>query len=126
MNPQQAHLELRNLEPLFHRPENHGANAQDFDRLMAPTFFEIGASGKIHDRPIILDTLITRHADANYAEPELVISGFGVHPIAPGTWLTSYTLQQPGDRLTRRATLWQHSADGWQALYHQGTIVQPA
>jgi len=27
-------------------------------------------------------------------------------------------------RLTRRATIWQKTSDGWKILYHQGTIAQ--
>ena len=26
-------------------------------------------------------------------------------------------------RLSRRATIWRHSPDGWLVVYHQGTIV---
>jgi hypothetical protein len=29
-------------------------------------------------------------------------------------------------RLTRRATIWQNTSEGWKILYHQGTIVQDA
>jgi len=34
----------------------------------------------------------------------------------------TYTLDQAG-RLTRRATIWLRTNEGWQILYHQGTIV---
>jgi hypothetical protein len=27
------------------------------------------------------------------------------------------------ERITRRATIWQSTANGWCILYHQGTIV---
>jgi hypothetical protein len=44
--------------------------------------------------------------------------------IAPRTYLLTYTLWGQGDRLTRRLTVWQGSVDdGWQALYHLGTVV---
>jgi hypothetical protein len=31
---------------------------------------------------------------------------------------------QDEQRLTRRATIWQRTKDGWKIVYHQGTIVQ--
>jgi hypothetical protein len=37
------------------------------------------------------------------------------------TNLLTYILVQP-DRITRRSTLWRHTNNGWQILYHQGTI----
>jgi hypothetical protein len=37
--------------------------------------------------------------------------------------MTDPDLQQ-GQRVTRRATLWRRTAAGWQALYHQGTLVE--
>jgi hypothetical protein len=45
--------------------------------------------------------------------------------VAPGNYLLTYTLRQPG-RVTRRATLWRRTGGGWQAIYHQGTVVQEA
>ena len=40
------------------------------------------------------------------------------------TYLLTYTLLQDHKRLTRRATIWRNTAEGWKAVYHQGTIVQ--
>jgi hypothetical protein len=40
--------------------------------------------------------------------------------------LLTYTLLQNKQRLTRRATIWQRTAEGWKIVYHQGTIVQDA
>jgi hypothetical protein len=36
------------------------------------------------------------------------------------------TLKNRRPRVTRRATLWRRSVNGWQVLYHQGTVVDPA
>ena len=38
------------------------------------------------------------------------------------SYLFTYTLRQR-ERLTRRATIWQSTGDGWRILYHQGTLV---
>src|ERR1700679_3121143 len=48
--------ELSAREPIFHRPAF--ARTRDaFDRLMAPDYWEIGASGTRYDRAFILDHL---------------------------------------------------------------------
>jgi hypothetical protein len=38
-------------------------------------------------------------------------------------YLLTYTLFQ-GVRTTRRSTIWERTSDGWQALFHQGTLVE--
>ena len=35
----------------------------------------------------------------------------------------TYTLIQ-GARVTRRATIWRRTAEGWKIVYHQGTVVE--
>jgi hypothetical protein len=45
--------------------------------------------------------------------------------IAADNYLATYTLIQ-GERITRRATIWRRSVEGWQIVYHQGTIVAPS
>ena len=42
--------------------------------------------------------------------------------LGPQTYLLTYDLRQ-GDRLTRRATVWRRTADDWEVVYHQGTLV---
>ncbi|TZF90710.1 DUF4440 domain-containing protein [Cognatilysobacter lacus] len=106
-------------EPLFHRPE-FGTARQDFERMMAAEFWEVGASGQIYSRAFVLDTLEQRHR-APVTE-DLSVTGFGCQQLAADLFLASYTLDQSG-RISRRATLWRQTPDGWQAVYHQGTIV---
>jgi hypothetical protein len=45
--------------------------------------------------------------------------------IAAENFLLTYTLLQ-GARVTRRATIWRRSTDGWKIVYHQGTVVADA
>jgi hypothetical protein len=47
-----------------------------------------------------------------------------VRKLGIDTYLVTYTMLQDDARLTRRATIWQQTTDGWKILYHQGTIVQ--
>ncbi|WP_053804487.1 nuclear transport factor 2 family protein [Streptomyces rimosus] len=109
-------------EPLFHRPE-YGTTRADFERMTAPDFWEVGASGRRYGRAHVLDVLEERFSRPVAEEWET--SGFHCRELAAGTYLLTYTLVL-GGRTTRRATIWQRDGEEWQALYHQGTVVQDA
>jgi hypothetical protein len=106
-------------EPLFHRPELANSHA-DFERMLAPEFWEVGASGRRYSREYILEVLEERLE----SPPEDIwqVEDFHCVELAANHYLATYTLLQ-GPRRTRRATIWRRSADGWQAVYHQGTVV---
>jgi hypothetical protein len=111
--------ELIRREPVFHRRE-FGITRADFDRLMAPGFWEVGASGRRYSREFILDTLDSRYAQPTEAVWE--ISDFQCREIGPESFLVTYTLNQTG-RITRRSTIWRRNAGDWQICFHQGTLV---
>lgn len=111
--------ELLRLEPLFHRPEL-GSTRQDFERMTSPAFWEVGASGRRYSRDYVLGILEERRASP--ADDPWQVEGFHCAAIAADRYLVTYTLLQ-GARVTRRATIWSRTAAGWQALYHQGTVV---
>jgi len=110
-------------EPLFHRPE-FGTTRADFERMTTEDFWETGASGRRYERAFVLDELERRHA---HGAPEDAwrTEGFRCRALGASTWLLTYTLHQ-GSRVSRRMTLWRRDADGWRALYHQGTLAQDA
>jgi len=117
--------ELSRREPIFHRPE-FGTTRADFENLMVEDYWETGASGRRYTRPFILDLLESR-----YAGPQNDVwqtSNFHCRKLAEDVYLLTYTLlqnsTQDNTRLTRRATIWQHTPEGWQIVYHQGTIVE--
>lgn len=114
-----ARAELLQREPLFHRTELANSRA-DFERMLAPEFWEVGASGRRYSREYILEVLEERLE----SPPEDIwqVEDFHCVEIAANHYLATYTLLQ-GPRMTRRATIWRRSADGWQAVYHQGTVV---
>ena len=112
--------QLQAREPLFHRPE-FGTMRADFARMVVDDYWEVGASGKCYDRAFVLDVLERRHA-APHDDP-WATSGFDCRALGESTFLLTYVLEQ-GQRITRRATVWRLYADGWKALYHQGTLVQ--
>lgn len=113
--------ELQRLEPLFHAAVAE-ATPQYFEELVAEDFWEVGASGKRYSREFVLGVLKSRERDPE--EDQWRTSDFHVAEIVPGSYLLTYLLSQPG-RLTRRMTLWRRAGGRWQAVYHQGTVVQP-
>lgn len=113
--------ELREREPIFHHPE-FGTTRADFESMMAPGFWEVGASGRKYSRESILDELERRYS-GEYVEGRLKAIDFYCRRLAEEVYLLTYTLFQD-ERKTRRATIWQRTAAGWKILYHQGTVVQ--
>jgi hypothetical protein len=112
--------ELRRREPIFHRPE-FASDRIGFERMMSLDYWEVGASGRRYSRDFILRTL--------EANPPIDADAAGwqswdhqCRRLGPDTYLLTYRLRQ-GDRLTRRVTIWLNTPEGWQVLYHQGTIV---
>jgi len=109
--------DLIRREPLFHRAE-FGTTRADLERMTAPEFWEVGASGRRYGRQFVLDVLERRYEAPT--EDVWELRGFHCLKVAADNYLVTYTLVQ-GERVTRRATLWRRSAGGWQVVYHQGT-----
>ncbi len=112
--------ELMQREPVFHHPEL-GTTRADFERMMDPEFWEVGASGRRYSREYVLDVLEQRAA--TQATETWPTRDFHCLEIAADNYLLTYTLTQ-GERVTRRASLWRRTAEGWKIVYHQGTIVE--
>jgi hypothetical protein len=110
-------------EPIFHRPEL-GTSRADFEKMTAEDYWETGASGRRYSRKAVLDALEERFSAPHNDLWET--RDFYCRRLGPDTFLLTYTLLQDNQRLTRRATIWQSTVDGWKIVYHQGTIVQDA
>ncbi len=116
--------ELRDREPLFHRPE-HGTARADFEAMTDIDYWEVGASGTIYDRQTIFDVLERRYADPTYDPMAgLEVSDFEVREAGDDVWLATYGLRQ-GERNTRRVSVWRRTGTDWILVYHQGTVVSP-
>jgi hypothetical protein len=112
--------ELRSREPIFHT-QRFGRSLEDFQRSTALDFWEVGASGRRYSRDFILSMRVKDElVDADTAGWKA--SAFGLRRLGERTFLLTYTLDQ-ASRLTRRATIWEETQEGWRILYHQGTIV---
>jgi hypothetical protein len=114
--------ELLPLEPIFHTKQ-FGLTGHDFEKRMAPDYWEVGASGRRYSREFILEFL-ANHPPVDAASVGWKCSDHTVRHLGPDTYLLTYTLAQ-GERFTRRSTIWQKRSEGWRILYHQGTIASP-
>lgn len=106
-------------EPIFHRPE-WGTSRADFEAMMAPDFWEIGASGQRYSKEFILDTLERRHSDT--VTESYVVTDFTCQELSPNLYMVTYQLDQSG-RLSQRTTIWRRSGDAWEIVFHQGTLI---
>jgi hypothetical protein len=113
--------ELSSREPIFHHPEL-GTSRADFEKMMVDDYWEIGASGRRHERGPILDELQRRYAGPY--EDIWETSDFECRKLALDVYLLTYKLIQNRNRHTRRSTIWQRTPEGWQIVYHQGTIME--
>lgn len=118
--------ELMTREPIFHRPE-WGTTRADFERMTAPDFWEVGASGRRYSRSYVLDELERRYQkEGEDPAPDSLKAGeFYCRMLCGEVYLLTYTLLQ-GKRKTRRSTIWQRMPEGWKIVFHQGTVVQDA
>ena len=111
--------DLKRREPIFHRPE-FGTSRADFENMMHPDFWEIGASGRRYSREYVLAELGRRHRRPT--EDVWETSEFHCRRLAPEVYLLTYTLIQNKLRKTRRSTIWQQTEVGWKIIFHQGTM----
>jgi hypothetical protein len=113
--------ELKAREPIFHRPE-FGTTRADYESMMHPDFWEIGASGRRYSRKYVLSELERRQQQPG--EDVWETSEFHCRELAADLYLLTYTLIQNKIRRTRRTTLWLRTEVGWKIMFHQGTIVE--
>lgn len=112
--------ELIAREPIFHRPA-FGTTREAYLAQTAEDFWEVGASGRLYDRDVVIDELTRRGKVPG--DEHWVVSEARCRPLGPDTYALTYRLDQAG-RMTRRLTLWRRERDGWKILYHQGTLVE--
>ncbi len=114
--------ELKMREPIFHHPDKFGKSKQDIEAQMCDEFFEVGASGNVYTRKIVIETLLERYNDPDYQDL-WETKDFKLLEIAPDNYLLTYTLIQNNTRMTKRSTIWRRVKGIWKIIYHQGTVV---
>lgn len=116
---EQATEALAAREPIFHRSE-FGTTRADFEAMVSPEFWEIGASGTKYSKAFVLHTLESRHSKP--VTETYVVTDFACQELSPSLYLVTYQLDQAG-RLSQRSTIWRYSNGVWQIVFHQGTLV---
>jgi hypothetical protein len=111
---------IRALESVLLAPGS-ATMREDFEDVLAPSFEEVGASGRRYSRKDTIDTLMQRASEEGHSAA--VILHARCIPIHDDSVLFIYTLAEP-DRITRRVSLWRREEARWRILYHQGTNVQ--
>ena len=112
--------QLRLREPIFHTPE-FGSTHADLEKATAPEYWETSASGRRYSRDFIL-RMLEQNPPVDAIAAGWQCYDHALRRLGPDTYLLTYTLRQV-ERVTRRATIWQTTSEGWRILYHQGTIV---
>ncbi|WP_288106146.1 DUF4440 domain-containing protein [Limnobacter sp.] len=116
---EQATEALCAREPIFHRPD-FGTSRADFEAMLAPEFWEIGASGTKYSKACVLHTLESRHAKPVAEIYE--VSDFACQALSSNLYLVTYRLDLAG-RLSQRSTIWRYASGVWQIVFHQGTSI---
>lgn len=122
----QWHRDLLAREPVFDRPEFIWDD-DTFDAQIAPDFVEIAASGAWYKREDVKRVVLGRLAGTH---PISLAGGYRIEDaevvdLADGLAQVRYTLHGQG-RVTRRSTLYRREGRAWQAVFHQGTVVDGA
>jgi ribose 5-phosphate isomerase B len=90
-----------------------------FEALIAPDFVEFGSSGRVWDRPGILEALAKR------GDGEMVVQDLSVRPldgdVVLATFATTETSPGAASRRRLRSSIWQRRGDSWTLRFHQAT-----
>lgn len=108
---------------LFHLMPKKEMSRVELENLFDVEFYEIGASGKFHDRESCIETVLARATnEERFFNFEM--SDINCSVICRNCYLLTYTLvQKDNNRYTKRATIWRYIDDQWKIIYHQGTVI---
>ena len=89
------------------------------DAILAPDFFEFGASGRVWARAEALGV------EAVEIGADLPLEGFAVNFLDPDLALITYRSRVPSRSppLSNRSSLWRRADGRWQLVFHQGSPV---
>jgi hypothetical protein len=111
--------ELTALEQLLHDPAAR-RNPTQVALLLADEFREFGKSGRVYDKPAILQLL----ADEPPGQPPILADEFALTAVSTDAALLTYRSTSAGTTAVR-SSLWVHRDGRWQMLFHQGTKSSP-
>ncbi|MCY7396665.1 MAG: nuclear transport factor 2 family protein [Nocardioides sp.] len=117
LTPAQQVAHAIGLERGLLRPENRGSR-EVVERLLDPEFREIGASGRLWGRSVMIEAMLADPGTRVITDDEM--SGTLV---AEGLVMLIYVSAAEGRR-ARRTSWWRRGRDGrWRILHHQGTPI---
>lgn len=115
---------LRSLEMALHQPEVRRDRGR-LNVLLHKHYREFGRSGRIYERAEVLDEFSGQPQTYKVWSQE-----YRVESLGESVALLTYKSAHVGDdgsleRYTIRSSLWLHTENGWQLLFHQGTPTAP-
>ncbi len=105
--------EIALLDPITRK------NPENLFHLLGTSFFEIGCSGKVWQRPDAIKGLCSSIA------PNINATDFSLHRITSEvallTFKTTKIDENGNSSLVLRSSIWKKNETGWQMIFHQGT-----
>jgi len=96
------------------------SSPEELDALLADGFVEIGSSGRLYTKDEIMRSL------PDEAEAKFIVSDFAARPLSTGTVLATYKVEKilaGGSVFSFRSSIWYFTGEGWQMIFHQGTMI---
>jgi len=115
--------QIEELERALLTPEVR-RDREALDRLLADDLVEFGMYGKIYSKQDFLERLPSSEEEKF---ERYTASDFEAKELAPGLVMLTYKaliefLKTNEKVLTLRCSIWRDSGDGWQMVWHQGTV----
>ena len=104
---------LFELETSLHKKEIRNSPAA-VAALLADDFTEFGSSGRVYDKPAIIELLRNEPVDQ-----KVTVENFVVRDLSPTVALVTYL----SSKSTLRSSIWRLSDSRWQMIFHQGTRI---
>ncbi len=113
---------LCSLEIALHQPEIR-LSTERLEALLHDSFIEIGRSGRSYRKAGIIKQLLLEKTPSSIWSQD-----FSVEEISEGIVFLMYKsahMHETGEltQHTNRTSLWQHTSQGWQLRFHQGTVT---
>ena len=120
MQPGEEELrELRQLEERLWQSEWRYSKAF-LDEVLAPDFFEFGASGRAYTRA---ETLAAPPQEIDAVLPLIDFEARWLAPDLAQVTYESIDHAQGSERRALRSSMWSRMEESWRLRFHQGTLI---
>jgi Uncharacterized protein conserved in bacteria len=95
-------------------------SAEDASSLIAEDFVEFGASGKVWSKTEIIASM------SQWPPIERIVENFSVRELSDSVCLVTYKsvgVKGQASPFSLRSSIWRHTGERWQIVFHQGTNV---